>query len=442
MSFQGSSGFIIENGNFTNVEETRQVNHIQGNLYMIREEERERTIWDEFTRVPLGKVRIKRSEGDTECSRYDFKKGRWKRVNAHRTINVASIQGEHPDLEFLYITYSGPDAFKAFDQDLEQFSRTRNLNVAQLFGYNDGQFALPALIFYDALVPAARIWERNGFSSLLLTYFHYLFEETCAVGSNTDLRELWLNPGTGTLCIGPYVGYSSSTFRYLLTYSDSSILISYLTQTLSAQNIIRGICGSSKWTWEWVANEDVIFALSSLPGTVYSKAHRGIIARWPGDIEKWYYRLWETVGLPDEIQASRVELDDGSVRFTVMPSQIQHLREQAFSIYYDLLPEDEWINFVSSWLSQACCVLNQCGFQEGNLEDYCILAGFRLYFRCEDELSLRISSDVSNSSPVYLFIRPIPRPSDQAIWNAWLQGQKYFWSFDDAGRGEISQDIP
>ncbi|EEB89561.1 hypothetical protein MPER_12324, partial [Moniliophthora perniciosa FA553] len=186
MSFKGSSRFTIENGNFTNIEGTRHVNHIQGNLeqYTVIQEERERTIWDEFTRVPMGKVRIKRSEGDTDCSRVHITKGRWKRVtvNARRTINVASIQGEDTDLEFLYITYSGSDAFKAFDQDFEQFSRIRSLNVDQLFGYNDGQFALPALIFYDALVPVSRIWERNGFSSLLYTYFDYLFRDTCAVG--------------------------------------------------------------------------------------------------------------------------------------------------------------------------------------------------------------------------------------------------------------------
>ncbi|EEB92316.1 hypothetical protein MPER_09196, partial [Moniliophthora perniciosa FA553] len=207
-----------------------------------------------------------------------------------------------------------------------------------------------------------------------------------------------------------------------VTSYDASILISYLTQTLSTHDIIRGIRASTKPTWEGVADENIISTLSSLLGTVYSKAHRGIIARWPGDIEKWYYRLWWTVDLPDEIQASQVDLDDGSARFTVMPSQIQHLREQAFDIYYELLPEDEWLNIAESWLSQACCVLNQCGFQEGNLEDYCTLEVFRLYFRCEDELSPRISSDVSNSSPVYLFIRPIPRPSGQeTIWNAWLQ---------------------
>ncbi|ESK81680.1 hypothetical protein Moror_15862 [Moniliophthora roreri MCA 2997] len=89
----------------------------------------------------------------------DEKSWSWQNVNAHHTVNIATIHGEDKDLKFLHIAYSGPDALKAFHQDFEQFSCVRDVAVAQLFGYNDGQFALPALIFYDALVPVAHIFE-------------------------------------------------------------------------------------------------------------------------------------------------------------------------------------------------------------------------------------------------------------------------------------------
>jgi hypothetical protein len=32
-------------------------------------------------------------------------------------------------------------------------------------------------------------------------------------------------------------------------------------------------------------------------------------------------------------------------------------------------------------------------------------------------------------------MRPVPRPSnDDAVWGSWLEGEKYFWSFDPLGR--------
>uniref|UniRef100_A0A0W0EYY8 Uncharacterized protein n=1 Tax=Moniliophthora roreri TaxID=221103 RepID=A0A0W0EYY8_MONRR len=107
-------------------------------------------------------------------------------MNASRTISIASFQGEDRDSEFLHIAYSGPDASETFRRDFEQFFRLRNVNIAQLFGYNDGRLALPALILYDVLVPVTRIWERNQFSSLLYTYFEYI--AGAAQISDTDVN--------------------------------------------------------------------------------------------------------------------------------------------------------------------------------------------------------------------------------------------------------------
>ncbi|EEB88748.1 hypothetical protein MPER_13244, partial [Moniliophthora perniciosa FA553] len=445
MSFQGSSRFSIENGNFTNVE---------GNLeqYMIREE-RERTIWDEFTRVPMGKIRIKRSEGDTDCSRFDITKWRWKRVNARRTINVASIQGEDTDLEFLYITYNGSDAFKVGKFLSGCNGIFNSLNVAQLFGYNDGQFALPALIFYDALVPVAHIFEKNGFSPLLYTYFDYLFGVMHT--GKTDFGELWIHPSTGMLCTGPFVNYSGTqnftasgseansitSDEYpslsLQTYSDSNTLISFLTQTLSTENIIKGISCTYKLIWERVSNENTQFILLSLAGTVYSRTSQRAVAQWPVDMKKWHYEPWGISGLPDEVPESWVDMGDGLVRITIMPLDLQRLSDQEFGVGYDLVSSQEWWG---SWLSQAHSILSQCGLQEDTLEDCSILDGLWLSLQCED--STQTSSNIPTDQPVYLFIPPIPCPSDpETTWKSWLQGSKYFWSFDPSGNEKIPEDI-
>ncbi|KAI3613160.1 hypothetical protein WG66_001548 [Moniliophthora roreri] len=41
-------------------------------------------------------------------------------------------------------------------------------------------------------------------------------------------------------------------------------------------------------------------------------------------------------------------------------------------------------------------------------------------------------------TPVYLFVRTIPRLSnDEAIWRSWVESAKYFWSLDPSGREEM-----
>uniref|UniRef100_A0A0W0FEA3 Uncharacterized protein n=1 Tax=Moniliophthora roreri TaxID=221103 RepID=A0A0W0FEA3_MONRR len=463
MSFQGSSRFTIKGGSFTNMEGTQQVSNvnIQGNLVQyMSQEKRERRIWDEFMQVPLCKIYIKRKVGETDCSRIDLKRKTMRTVNACRTINIVSIQGEDKDLEFLHIAYSGPDASETFQQDFEQFSHVRDVTVAQLFGYNDGQNALPALIFYDALVPVAHIFEQNGFSSLIFTYFQHLVGVTWTVGSKLDFGELWLHPRTGRLCIGPYVDYSGTQFYSasgfktnsitsnkcphlpLQIYKDSNALISYLIQTLSIQNIIIGIRWSNRLIREWVPNKDAQFRISFLPGLVYSRTYLEIIAQWPEDINTWYYIPWHPVRLPKEMQENWVDMDDGSVQFPVMPSHIPYLQNQKICFHYDLYPGNKWIKLAESWLLQAHSILSQCGLQRDNMEDYSILDNFWLYLQCEDEQLAQTSSDTSTNWPVYLFLKPVPHPSDpKTVWDSWLQEAKYFWSFDTAGHEEIPKDI-
>uniref|UniRef100_A0A0W0EYY7 Uncharacterized protein n=1 Tax=Moniliophthora roreri TaxID=221103 RepID=A0A0W0EYY7_MONRR len=327
MSFQRCSRSTILGESFTNFEETHHIYNVQGNLVQYMNKERqEQTIWDEFMQIPLGKIYLKRELGNTDCSRFDWERRKWQNVNACHTINIARVQGEDKDLEFLCIRYSGEDAFEAFLQDFEQFSCVRDVNVAQLSGYNSGQFNSPALIFYDALVPIAHILEKNCFSSILRTYFEYLLGVKHTFVGDTDLGELWLHPITGALCTGPYVNYSGiqlltasglkadsitsneHPFLPLQAYSNPNTLITYLNQTLSAQDIVMGICKSDRLTLEWVANKDAQFMLLSLPGKIYRKTHKEIITQWPEDMVRWHYQLWDVEGLPDGMQKSQADM--------------------------------------------------------------------------------------------------------------------------------------
>ncbi|KAK7019774.1 hypothetical protein VNI00_017940 [Paramarasmius palmivorus] len=76
----------------------------------------------------------------------------------------------------------------------------------------------------------------------------------------------------------------------------------------------------------------------------------------------------------------------------------------------------------------------------GEWGEYSILDEFWLEFRRErDEEASRIPIDIL-SSPIYLFIQLVPRPSDdENKWDDWLGGRGYYWSYDSAGKEEMSE---
>ncbi|KAI3602598.1 hypothetical protein WG66_009360 [Moniliophthora roreri] len=450
MSIQGSSRITVEHSQFTNVgRDQHNNNNVRGDLiqYFNREERQE---W--YYNVPTCKVRLKRRVGETLVQRWDQRK--WRHLNACRKISIASISGEDKDSEFLYILYTGPDAFKAFQQDFEQFSSIKDINCVQLYGYNQGT-SLPALPL--APVPFSQIFEQNQLSPLLYTYICCQFGVAQIASNILDVCELWINPRTGQLSRGPFFGsfqilaYLASGFSSnsasnnptplpLQAYSDSTTIFNYLIQTLTAYNILQGINTSSRGTYEVIANKDTASVLLSLPGTIYHITHREIIARWPGDRKKWYYKPDHQWNIPDAMWESKVDMNNGSIRFTVLPSDIQDLQNQSFGLCYTLL--GEWNELTESWLSQAHSVFSQLGICKDEWEEYTILSCFWLSFQCQKKHSAQKNRDISASEPLYLFIQPIPRPSDsETTWNSWVMRSKYFWSFDSSGCREMSEDL-
>ncbi|EEB89752.1 hypothetical protein MPER_12119 [Moniliophthora perniciosa FA553] len=117
--FPSPSNLTIEDGNFTAVGGDQY--HVEGTLVQtvqyLGRKKRKRTILDEYTRVPTGKVYIKQTISITDVRRYgDSDHRHWWNVDALRSINIASIHGEDRDSEFVYICYSGQDAFEVRNQ--------------------------------------------------------------------------------------------------------------------------------------------------------------------------------------------------------------------------------------------------------------------------------------------------------------------------------------
>ena len=128
----------------------------------------------------------------------------WRGVYARRNIGIARIRGEDKEDKFLCVTYDGPDALKVSSihtpalMSLTSCSdrhsnktltslhtssmsnapaRTsslptilRNANVAQIFGYNDNERGLPALVFYDGVLSFLKMhpWYSHVFSTALI----------------------------------------------------------------------------------------------------------------------------------------------------------------------------------------------------------------------------------------------------------------------------------
>ncbi|KAK7017525.1 hypothetical protein VNI00_018604 [Paramarasmius palmivorus] len=394
---------------------------------------------DQYHKLKVVDVRLKRKIAETSVERRD--KSDWRHVDARRCIHVAWIRGEDRDEEFTHVQYTGPDAMKAYQHDLKVFSTVRDVNWIELFGYI-GWTVLPTLVFYDALVPVAHIWERNGFSPMLYTYF-------CQVAASQGLDE---DTGTHSPAAHP-----DPVDLHSLT--DASLLFRYLISTLPIPEIVAGLRWSVKLAPDWPDNQHVKLLLSSLSGTIYCTIPRDpkAIARYPADREKWDYKpLKEQFDIPDTILKDTQILEDGLVRWAgrsltlilrakhmdrVMLEQSNAEGLEKFDTHYELQLGRVWNSFADSWLLRAHAIFSQLEIEEDEWDKYSILYNFRIIFERQDEdASSHPLPYFRTDIPIYLFVRPIPRPcDDESEWDAWLGGSKYYWSFDRSGAKEMEE---
>uniref|UniRef100_A0A0W0GEP9 Uncharacterized protein n=1 Tax=Moniliophthora roreri TaxID=221103 RepID=A0A0W0GEP9_MONRR len=135
-------------------------------------------------------------------------------------------------------------------------------------------------------------------------------------------------------------------------------------------------------------------------------------------------------------------MEDGSVRFTVMPMDIQCVDEISLQYFSSSFAE-----LAYPWMTQAHRVFTQLGIDEDEWDEYSTLSSIKFIFKCKRQHPMpqentSITSGSSGAGPVYLFIQPIPQPSDNdEVWRFWAEGTKYFWSSDSFGKEEMSEDM-
>ncbi|KAK7041820.1 hypothetical protein VNI00_009109 [Paramarasmius palmivorus] len=398
---EGSSNVTIAGSHLNNVVGPQYNTIYHGNVTVQRvnrdSNECQRTLWDEFTRIRTGDVYIKQNLCVTDIGKDPEQRKLTKgRLKAYRTIKTAHLTNKN--LDVLYIGYSGDDAVKVRKLSLRYLAR---------------EIADPGLV----------------------------------------LREMWIDPSTGWVRKGPYVE-SSASVNYIAAWfptgsfsiiSDNKrsltlqeynadVLQKYLLKFLSIHDILQGVRLSAKYTVEWANDGGIISVLSSLPGTIYNGTSLEPIAHWSGYRERCYYVLHKNSPATTQEHTS---MEDGSVRLTFALADMQDF--PTFWLQYLLGPAEEWIDFAVTWLSLAHNIFHQLGINRDEWQDYCGLTFLGLGCECERRETPQGPIDIQIDTSVYLFIHPIPRPSDdESTWNTWVKGRKYFWSFDPSGKEEIS----
>ncbi|ESK81763.1 hypothetical protein Moror_16733 [Moniliophthora roreri MCA 2997] len=445
MALHGCSEFTISGGQFVNV---------QGNLVQcMQQAEKEPTRWDDYRYIRTGDVYVTSVIDESEVAEYDetnqgdviVRAIRHQKVRACRKINIAHIfTGDRfGDMEFLHVQYSVSII-------------VRDPYVAQLFGYNNNQNGLPALIFCNALIPLSHVILNNKvLSPVLVAYFQHQLG-LWQPGAEITIGNLWIDSRSGTLCEGPQIqvplypflkihgSTSNSTPKScfpalsIQTYRDTSATFDYLTRTVSTLNIIKSIAKAYRTFKKKIANEKAIFILTTHPGTIYDKHGQKIIARLPAKASSrlCYYLIRVDVGSA-AMRESLVVMKDGSVRFTVTPMDIQHAKDM--NLQYTI---SHTADLGQSWITQAHTVFSQFQIHKDKWEEYYMRYAFKLNFKCKRQHSRpQENTDLTSSgASVYLFIPPIPQPSDnEEIWRFWAEGKKYFWSSDPSGKEEMSE---
>ncbi|ESK84647.1 hypothetical protein Moror_13290 [Moniliophthora roreri MCA 2997] len=459
MSLNQCSNFTIN---------AEQVSNVHGDQTIItyqvpQQTRREQTRWDDYrhirpcdlylTRPLASDIEIERDEEHITEKAFRRKDGTVWEVGLGMKLEIRSLH--------MFNIVAKMPIRPTFKQDFKKFTHIRSPYVAQLFGYNDNQSGSLSLIFYDALIPLLCVILKNNIPSpLLCAYFEHQLT-LWKPGAKIDIGDLWIDPRSGQLRLGPhaqispYKGWmlrsypSNSTLNGQLpplsiqTYSDMDTTFNYLTRTAPTHYIIWGITRTYRTFQQELTDEDAGSILQTLSGTIFHQPSQKIITRLPVEVrDRSYYYLWKADISPSAMRESLDVMEDGLVRFTVMPMDIQYAEEMTLQYLSSSFAE-----LAYSWSTQVHRVFAQLRIDEDEWDEYSTLSRLDLTFKSKRQHSMpqkntSITAGSSGAGPVYLFIQPVPQPSNNnEVWRSWAEGTKYFWSSDPFGKEEMTEDM-
>ncbi|KAG7096492.1 hypothetical protein E1B28_003922 [Marasmius oreades] len=412
MAFTGSSGFSIQGSAYNSV----QGNQIINSTTIQVRQEKKHTMYDEFHTIILGSVcRIRDIYREDYLRRLAVGKREWwefARPRVDRAICTARIRGESVDSRFTVVSYTGPEAKKAWKKDFQRCYNAVDTTKMQLFGIN--QSNIPLLIFYGELIPLAHIWDRIG--SLGRSYAITLAWDMKWRVSNT-----WIDTEKGTLIEG-LEGPNNDSFerqpilgiKMALAPSvellQNHLCLEYLSRSSPDKEfdlfLINLLDQASAVTVEELP-------VTTNRPTVLSDHTNAMIAIGNG--------IWEGAG---PCLKSRVTMADGRTRFVLTN------RTSPMLAVSDLADDS------MAWLSQASSVFHKLGSSSLNedLSSYKFV-GPAIVLRGSVEESVQIRHP--QSLPIYFDLHPLPL---FPLLEPGLTVSPHSWSFDEHGQTSIPED--
>ncbi|KAI3615664.1 hypothetical protein WG66_011803 [Moniliophthora roreri] len=377
-------------------------------------------------------------------------RGWLKRPEIRRTVQLhtSKVRGEKG--RFTVISYHGKDAQKAWRQDFRDYSQNQNPYRFQIFGINRSQ--VPALIFYDEMIPFANVFKEE---SPLMNLCTIILREQLGC----SFRRLWVDSKKGRVCSGPEGPYFKAPPRYSATVSaipltlemfkedifarflgqegdsDMDIVMLYLTDILcweshfSIVNLnelhveLHSSCGHGVHSF----SPDLLRSLRF--DTVYS-ASLEPIARLRGEVRTTWDLRGSTFDHCTNIghKMTRLRLD----------RTIRKLYRG--DCFRSELTDDLEVD--SGWLAQCHNVFAAQDILDGS-ERCCFILSYFLTI-CVTPAKLNVLNPSPAVPPfVYLFFPALPpRSADLSTLQSWSLtfGQNYYWSLDRDGTSRLPED--
>ncbi|ESK81713.1 hypothetical protein Moror_15828 [Moniliophthora roreri MCA 2997] len=467
--FNHSSQFSIKGKNtFTNV----RGNQVNGNVYTgtvnfnTGPAAAKRTQHDEFQYVRCGDMIATKEIHSEELSEWDWELQNGELVGRHKSSTrktICTVEIVHQQSKYTTMIYEGEDAQKLWEEDFRHFSRNKKPGSFQLFGIN--QSAIPVLIFHYELIPCAHFFNEE--SIWMDIYIQHLMTNMRSNGNN-----IWMNTAGGVLFSGPDGPLTVAP----LSYADESIVVPTTVDMLRDDTCVRffinfgssvddsvlecaGISfeitdldnffpataedhqseDSDHPNWSSAAHPYLRRLWRNPPDhlpmnvigrlrfdTVYSPSMEAVATWPPGAGSLWEWHEYQRKGLVEE-----TVLDGGLTRFKLDLNRGEEVYLEA---------RNKWRRFRQGWLSQSSRVFNAVEITEGK-EKFFIVGPPWLTIRSTQHptasRTLRNDDLIEEtlSTPIYLFLCPFPISVSELV--SWMEGQPYFWSFDETGQSRI-----
>ncbi|KAK1222541.1 hypothetical protein PQX77_014605 [Marasmius sp. AFHP31] len=401
-----ANGHIAANQEFNSPSTSTMVVHVKGNQVnqIVQQEEKERTEFDDYRNVKSGDFYRLEDVCVTEYPREP-----WYRYGRKVDKTVCAVEVIGTEGRFTSVTYRGPDARRAFEEDFRKFSRARSSeSTAQVFAVDVG--TVPSLLLWHGLLPISHFGRSLG--GLGGIYVYNLCRKL-----NCLEWELWVDSGRGVFCQGPEGPWSG---------------IWWMNEEVKAENL--------PLTAEMLQEDVFLRFLASLKSKQADRAFLYAMS-WGGNdnyegVPESFVRptIFSTLTTTPIAVANNVWVDGwGFTERKTLENRITRFRLEEDGSRLELRSND---NAGLAWLSQLSNIFEACGISlDDDLSNY----HYQLVYP-EARLEGYLDESPSKSQrrcqqPIYLFVYPPPPDLSKG-----KTSHLHFWSFHKHSQSRLSPE--